>query len=107
MVFPNEQDGHRNFSRLVRERSSVRCGLCGQAPQGPCQRSSTNCSCAMASHWAARRLPARTAVSQEGGDPTWLAYSVYGNGLDVIHSEAKPHPALSQRPRSAAAAGAW
>jgi hypothetical protein len=27
--------------------------------------------------------------------------------LDVIHSEAKPHPALSQRPGSAAAAGAW
>ena len=29
-------------------------------------------------------LLARQAISQDGGDPTWLAYSVYGNPAAVI-----------------------
>jgi CHAT domain-containing protein len=32
-------------------------------------------------------LLARQAVSHDGGDPTWLAYSVYGNPAAVINRE--------------------
>lgn len=32
-------------------------------------------------------LMARRAVAQDGGDPTWLAYSVYGNPATVVANE--------------------
>jgi CHAT domain-containing protein len=43
-------------------------------------------------------LAARTAVSQEGGDPTWLAYSVYGNARRARPAPRYAPPASLQQP---------
>jgi CHAT domain-containing protein len=36
----------------------------------------------------AASLAARVAVSEDGGDPTWLAYSIYGNPAAVVEETA-------------------